>query len=64
MKASYTIIKSRWGDWTCNFYIDNHPNFEERGTNGTGLKFYSTKEKAEAAGKRYIKKMQNNGFKI
>ena len=64
MKASYTVRETCWGRWSCNFYIDNRPNFDERGTDGTGLKFYGTKEKAETAGKRYIKKMQRNGFEV
>ena len=64
MKASYIVEKSRWGDWICNFYIDNYPDFDERGTNGTGLKFYGTREKAEQAGKRYLKKMKKNGFDV
>ena len=64
MKASYIVEKSRWGDWFCTFYIDNRPDFDERGTNGTGGKFYETQEKAEQAGKRYLKKMQKNGFDV
>lgn len=62
MKASYKIFKCYLGGWCCEFYVGNDKNYEERGTDGTGLKIYETREKAEAAGKRYLKKMQKNGF--
>ena len=65
MKARYSIERHyNSNDYVCYFKIDGRSNFDERGTNGTGLKIYETKEKAEAAGKRYIKKMQKNGFDI
>lgn len=64
MKATYRIEKSRFNSWICYFFIGGHPNTDCRGTDGTGLKFYATKEKAEAAGKRYLKKMSQNGFEI
>lgn len=65
MKASYnttSIFNST--EYVCYFMIDNHIDLNARGTDGTGCKIYATKEKAEAAGKRYLKKMQNNGFEI
>lgn len=65
MKASYSIEHHfNCNDYVCYFKIDNRPNFDERGTDGTGLKIYATKEKAENAGKRYIKKMKKNGFEV
>ena len=64
MKASYRVTKTRWNDYMCEFMIDGYADTDVRGTDGTGLKFYFTKEQAEAAGKRYIKKMQKNGFEI
>lgn len=64
MTASYKVEKSRFNDWTCRFLIDGIPDTDERGTDGTGLKFYETIEKAEAAGKRYLRKMKKNGFDI
>lgn len=65
MKASYRIEEVYWGnEWACNFFVDGRSNCDERGTNGTGCKIYPTKEKAEDAGKRYLKKMQKNGFEI
>jgi hypothetical protein len=64
MTANYKVEKSRWNDYICRFYIDGYPDRDERGTDGTGLKFYETEAKAEAAGKRYLKKMKKNGFDI
>lgn len=65
MKATYSIEKHfHSNDYVCYFKIDNRSNYDERGTSGTGLKVYATKEKAENAGKRYLKKMQKNGFEI
>lgn len=64
MKASYKVERSRFGDWVCTFYINGRLDYDERGTNGTGCKLYESEAKAEAAGKRYLKKMQNNGFII
>lgn len=62
MTASYRVSVSRFGDWMCHFYVDGRADTDERGTDGTGLKIYATRAKAEAAGKRYLKKMQKNGF--
>ena len=64
MTASYKIDKCYLGGWCCYFYAGGYPNTDEHGTNGTGVKIYETKEKAEAAGKRYIKKMAKNGFTV
>lgn len=65
MKASYDVKACYVGTgYICFFKIDNQLNFDERGTYGTGCKIYPTKEKAEAAGKRYLRKMKNNGFEI
>lgn len=64
MTASYKVEKSYLGDWCCYFYAGGFPNTDERGTNGTGLKLYESKDKAEAAGKRYLKKMAKNGFEV
>lgn len=64
MTASYKTYKSRFGDWVCTFYVDGYPDFDERGTDGTGCKLYETEQKAIAAGKRYLKKMKKNGFTV
>ena len=66
MKASYRVEKyfANNGEWVCYFLLNNKPDTGERGTAGTGCKLYDTREKAEAAGKRYVKKMQINGFEI
>ena len=65
MKASYIVEKHYNGDgYICYFKIDGKPNYDERGTSGTGLKIYPTKEKAINAGKRYLLKMYANGFEI
>ena len=65
MKASYEVAKDfRGKEWICYFKVDGKADFDCRGTDGLGLKLYSTKEKAIAAGKRYLKKMQKNGFTI
>lgn len=65
MKASYCVEKGyNDNSYICYFKIDGKPNYGERGTDGTGLKIYSTEEKAISAGKRYIRKMQANGFDI
>ena len=65
MKASYTVAKSYNDDgYICYFKIDGERNYEERGTNGTGLKIYPTKEKAISAGKRYLLEMYAKGYVI
>ena len=50
------------GRWVCRFLVDGRPDYDERGTYGLGVKLYDTKEKATAAGKRYVKKMLKLGF--
>ena len=64
MKASYELSKCCLGGWCCYFLVGNKLNTDARGTDGTGLKIYDTIDKAENAGKRYIKKMQKNGFEV
>ena len=66
MKASFKVEKSftRENEYVTHFYVDGFIDTGERGTAGTGCKLYPTKEKATAAGKRYLRKMQNNGFEI
>lgn len=65
MKASYTVAKSYNGNgYICYFKIDGERNYEERGTNGTGLKIYPTKEQAISAGKRYLLEMYAKGYVI
>ena len=69
MKASYRVEKSHGvggaaGKYVCIFFVNGLVNFDERGTYGTGNKLYETKEKAEAAGKRYLAKMKKNGFEV
>ena len=65
MKASYTVAKNYNGDgYICYFKIDGERNYEIKGTNGTGLKIYPTKEKAISAGKRYLLEMSTKGFVI
>lgn len=64
MKASYEIEKCHLGGWCCYFIVDGRADTSARGTDGTGLKIYDDVFKADAAGKRYLKKMQKNGFEI
>ena len=64
MTAAYKVEQTYFGEYACYFLIDGKCDTDERGTNGTGLKLYQSEEKAEAAGKRYLKKMQKNGFEI
>ena len=65
MKASYEVKKSYVNNsYICYFKIDGKRNYEEKGTNGTGLKIYPTKEKAISAGKRYLLEMYSRGFDI
>lgn len=66
MKASYRVEQSfrNNGEYVCYFLIDNRIDKGARGTDGTGCKIYGTKQKAEAAGKRYLKKMESNEFEI
>lgn len=69
MKASYEVNKAlvlgKWsGEWAVYFYCDGHINQDVRGTCGMGLKLFPTREKAEASGKRYLKKMAECGFTI
>lgn len=61
MKASYKVWQ--FGDkWTCAFLVDGRYNYDAHGTCGTGVKLYDTEEKANEAGKRYIRKMLKLGF--
>ena len=65
MKASYDVKKSYVNNsYICYFKIDGERNYEVKGTNGTGLKIYPTKEKAISAGKRYLLEMYAKGFVI
>lgn len=65
MKAGYRVERSTvHGKFVCWFLINGRVNKDERGTDGTGIKFYDSREKAEAAGKRYLRKMKKNGFTI
>lgn len=66
MTASYEIYKTRFDNYpyVCAFMIDGHVDSGASRTSGTGIKLYESKEKAEAAGKRYLKKMKANGFEV
>ena len=65
MKASYKVYEAPWGsDYVCSFYVGGEINYDVRGCDGTGCKIYGNKKKAIAAGKRYLKKMQKNGFEV
>lgn len=64
MKAEYMVYETYFGEWACVFYAGGAPNPDVRGSYGTGLKLYANKEKAVAAGERYLKKMHKNGFEI
>lgn len=65
MKAGYRVNHSTLhGKYVCWFLLNGRANRDERGTAGTGCKLYDSYEKADAAGKRYLKKMQKNGFII
>lgn len=62
MTVSFSVTKTRFDNFACCFLVDNRPNFDEYGTDRTGLKLYETQEKAVKAGKRYLRKMAKNGF--
>lgn len=65
MKVSYKVEKNEYvKKYVCYFLLDGKPDQTEKGTYGTGIKLYETKEKADQAGKRYLKKMKKNGFII
>ena len=65
MTASYRIMGDLVdGQVTVRFFVDGKYNNEMRGSNGTGVKFYSTFQKAKAAGRRYLKTMEKLGFEI
>ena len=65
MKVSYTVAKSyNDNSYICYFENDGERNYEVKGTNGTGLKIYPTKEQAISAGKRYLLEMYSRGFDI
>lgn len=49
----------KWdGTYAVDFWALGAPDFDVRGTYGTACKSYTTKEKAIAAAKRYIKKYE------
>ena len=62
MTAGYSIKMSLDGKWVLFFLVSGVIDTSAYGTNGTGCKVYDTKEKAELAGKRYLKRMSKNGF--
>ena len=65
MKASYKVHEAPWAsDYVCTFFVDNRVNYDVRGSDGTGRKIYGNKKKAIDAGKRYLKKMKENGFEV
>ena len=66
MTASYEIYKTHFNDnlYVCAFKVDGHIDSGACRTSGTGIKIYESKAKAEAAGKRYLKKMKANGFEV
>ena len=65
MTASYKVVYSKLHDlYICEFHIDNRLNKDERGTDGTGLKLYHSCKQASEAGKRYLRKMEKNGFTV
>jgi hypothetical protein len=63
MTAGYSIKMSLDGKWVLFFLVSGVIDTSAYGTNGTGCKVYDTMEKAKAAGKRYLKRMERNGFK-
>lgn len=67
MKVRYEVNKAlvlgRWsGEWSVTYICDGRIDQDVRGTCGMGIKLFPTREKAEASGKRYVKKMVANGF--
>lgn len=65
MTASYIIRDSViQGKVEVVFLVGGRINYDERGTDGTGLKLYDDYKKACSAVNRYIKKMKANGFEI
>lgn len=65
MKASYNVDTAPWAiGYVCTFFVDGFINYDVPGSDNTGCKIYDSREKAEAAGKRYLKRMQKNGFEV
>ena len=64
MTASYNTEITYFGQWCCYFLVDGHPDTDQSGPSGTGCKIYGCREKAENAGKRYLRKMKKNGFDV
>ena len=69
MKAKYTVEKAlvlgQWnGDWMITYYCDGRIDYDVHGTKGLGCKLFNSYEKAVNSGKRYLKKMKENGFHI
>lgn len=62
MKVSFKVYPHDDGRYVCRFLVDGRTDYDEHGTCGLGVKLYATKEKATAAGKRYVKKMAKLGF--
>lgn len=64
MKVSYIVYEEVFGHgWVVEYHVDGYIDYDVRGTYGLGIKIFDTKEKAEASGKRYVKKMvEEYGF--
>lgn len=58
-KTAMYIIQDVWfsNETACTFYCNGRPDKDVRGTDGTACKIYKTRERAIAAGERYLKKM-------
>lgn len=68
MKATYRVdetprhlVKIGTAPYYVTFIVGNERDFDHERRAKT---FYETKEKAYAAGERYLKKMEKNGFEI
>lgn len=64
MKATYSVFKNHFGEYTTCFFVGNNLNTDYRGTCGTGVNNYYTEKKAKAAGRRYLRNMKKLGFEI
>ena len=63
MKVTYRVHEAFWGnEWVVEYICNGSPDYDIRGTYGTGCKIFPTEAQAEASGKRYVKKMVANGF--
>lgn len=62
MTAAYKIRQSLDDRYVLFFLVNGMIDCSAYGSNGTGCKVYESMAKAEAAGRRYLKRMSKHGF--